>query len=100
MAEHHEQQTTQTKLPVNFEHFEKHRPAVRSYQGDPQSPSLRMFRDGEFEVFKVRSAAAAMLARRRPEEPRQEGTVAGGRALCRSLKWRRERVAEEVVSRA
>lgn len=43
--------TSQTKLPVNFEHFEKYRPAVRSYQGDPQSPSLRMFRDGEFEVF-------------------------------------------------
>lgn len=36
---------------MNFELFEKYKSAIRSYQGDPQSQSLLMHRDGELEVY-------------------------------------------------
>lgn len=36
---------------MSFELFEKYESAIRSYQGDPQSQSLRMHRDGELEVY-------------------------------------------------
>jgi hypothetical protein len=48
---HYAKQHTRTKTYVNFQLFEKYESAIRSYQGDPQSQSLRMHRNGDLTVY-------------------------------------------------
>lgn len=48
---HKVKQHIRTKNRMSFELFEKYESAIRGYEGDPQSPSLRMHRNGELVVY-------------------------------------------------